>query len=212
MPSQQPGTEHSWWWKVAQHLDAAQLAAVNAVAHNVDDPAILLAFQDTLRQAQAILLEIFSVKGLLPQPVNHGLLPQVPSALPAAGSEAQLDPGSLNARGLPTVPSDLFIGAGMMIPPPPPPPSWAAPSLLPTEPSVQTEPTQPVPMEPVQTEPPQTEQVQTEQSVQMEPVQTELDVQLDAAATGPVSEAFPVVTSETSISTEGPNGVPPATS
>src|SRR5438552_1829184 len=66
-PGYRPGAESAWWWKVAEHLDAAQLATVNAVAHNVDDPTILLAFQDAVRQAQAILLEIFGAKGLLPQ-------------------------------------------------------------------------------------------------------------------------------------------------
>lgn len=59
------GSESMWWWKVAKHLDETQLALVNAIARNVDDPTLIHAFGDTVRQAQAVLLEIFRVKGLL---------------------------------------------------------------------------------------------------------------------------------------------------
>jgi hypothetical protein len=68
----QQGSESMWWWMVAKHLDETQHALVNAVARNVDDPTLLHAFGDTIRQAHAILLEIFHAKGLL----------QAPSAIP----------------------------------------------------------------------------------------------------------------------------------
>jgi hypothetical protein len=55
-----------WWWKVALHLDEAQLALSNAMAHNLDDQRPVFALQDRLREGQAILLEIFRMKGLLP--------------------------------------------------------------------------------------------------------------------------------------------------
>lgn len=64
-PGYQQGNESMWWWKVAKHLDETQLALVNAIARNVDDPTLPNAFGDTVRQAQAILLEIFHMKGLL---------------------------------------------------------------------------------------------------------------------------------------------------
>lgn len=60
------GGEKAWWWKIALHLDAAQLALTNAMVHNLDDPRPVQALQESLREGQAILLEIFRVKGLLP--------------------------------------------------------------------------------------------------------------------------------------------------
>jgi hypothetical protein len=71
----QQGSENMWWCMVAKHLDETQLALVNAIARNVDDPTLLHAFEDTVRQAQAILLEILHAKGLL----------QAPSAIPQPG-------------------------------------------------------------------------------------------------------------------------------
>jgi len=66
----QEGGEKAWWWKVALHLDEAQLALANAMAHNLDDPRPVFALQDKLREAQATLLEIFRAKGLLPRAPN----------------------------------------------------------------------------------------------------------------------------------------------
>jgi hypothetical protein len=65
-PGFNPADERAWWWKVAKHLDAAQLALVNAIAHNVDDPRPLQALQERLRESTAILLHILGVKGLMP--------------------------------------------------------------------------------------------------------------------------------------------------
>ena len=65
-PGFNPADERTWWWKVAKHLDDAQLALLNAIAHNVDDPRPLQDLQTRLREGQAILLYIFQVKGLLP--------------------------------------------------------------------------------------------------------------------------------------------------
>ena len=65
-PGFNPTDERTWWWKVAKHLDEAQLALLNAIAHNVDDPRPLQDLQARLREGQAILLYIFHAKGLLP--------------------------------------------------------------------------------------------------------------------------------------------------
>lgn len=65
-PGFNPADERTWWWKVAKHLDDAQLALLNAFAHNVDDPRPLQDLQARLREGQAILLYIFHAKGLLP--------------------------------------------------------------------------------------------------------------------------------------------------
>lgn len=82
-PVYQEGNERAWWWKVAKHLDEAQLASVNAMSHNLDDQTPVFAFQDKLREAQAILLEIFRWKGLLPV-VTNGTPEAPPEALPEA--------------------------------------------------------------------------------------------------------------------------------
>lgn len=73
----QQGGEPAWWWKVAMHLDQAQLALANAMAHNVDDPRLAHALYHRLREGQAILLDIFRAKGLLPTPSTP------PSEMPA---------------------------------------------------------------------------------------------------------------------------------
>lgn len=96
-PGNPPG-EALLWWKVAMHLDEAVLALPNAIAHNLDDQAMPLALQDRLREAQAILLEIFRAKHLLPDQV----------AAPPAGPSSQPSPP--------------------MPPMPPPPPPSAPPS------------------------------------------------------------------------------------
>lgn len=66
----QEGSEKMWWWKVAMHIDEAQQALSNAMAHNLDDQKPVFALQDRLREGQAILLDIFSAKGLLPVAPN----------------------------------------------------------------------------------------------------------------------------------------------
>lgn len=65
-PGYTPGGERDWWWKVADHLDKAVIASVNAMVHNVDAQDQVFKFQDKLREAQTILLQIFQSKGLLP--------------------------------------------------------------------------------------------------------------------------------------------------
>ena len=80
-PGYQEGSEPMWWWKVALHLDEAQLALSNAMAHNIDDPRPIHALHDRLREGQAILLEIFRSKGLLPGSTNGRIeapMPEMP--------------------------------------------------------------------------------------------------------------------------------------
>ena len=83
MPGYQEGGEPMWWWKAAMHLDEAQLSLTNAMAHNVDDPRLAHALYDRLREGQAILLEIFRAKGLLPAAANGRIevpMPEIPTA------------------------------------------------------------------------------------------------------------------------------------
>lgn len=63
------GNAGALWWKVALHLDEAQLSLANALAHNVDNLPNAFSLQDRLREAQALLLEIFRAKGLVPMSV-----------------------------------------------------------------------------------------------------------------------------------------------
>lgn len=95
-PGYQQGSESVWWWKVALHLDEAQLALTNAMAHNVEDSRLIHALHDRLRDGQAILLEIFHAKGLLsrstngttngmaPAPMHEMQIPSVPMPISAA--------------------------------------------------------------------------------------------------------------------------------
>ena len=76
------GNDRVAWWKVAMHLDEAQLALANAIAHNVDDPTAAIAVQERLREVQSILLEIFSAKGLLPAAANSAAHVPPPSVPP----------------------------------------------------------------------------------------------------------------------------------
>ena len=72
-PGYTPGGERDWWWKVADHLDKAVIASVNAMVHNVDAQDQVFKLQDKLREAQTILLQIFQAKGLLPgSPTPNG--------------------------------------------------------------------------------------------------------------------------------------------
>jgi len=112
-----PGEEGAQWWKVAHHLDEAQLASVNAMASNVDDPTIILAFQETIRQAQAILLEIFRVKGLLPAAIE-----------PPAVASAPIDPGSgVSMPPMPLSPMRMSMPPPMGMSMPAPPPGMSMP-------------------------------------------------------------------------------------
>jgi hypothetical protein len=70
------------WWKVALHIDEAQLSLVNAMALNVDDPRPIYALQEKIREAQAILLEIFGAKGLLPSAATRPEAPVPPPMVP----------------------------------------------------------------------------------------------------------------------------------
>lgn len=83
-PGYQQGNERVLWWKVAMHLDEAQLSLTNAIAHTVDDPTAALAVQECLRTAQAILLDVFSAKGLLPRATNGAVEAQPPAPPGAA--------------------------------------------------------------------------------------------------------------------------------
>jgi hypothetical protein len=95
-PGYQEGSEPMWWWKVAQHLDLAQAALANAMAHNLEDQTLVFALQDKLVEGQKILLEIFRGKGLL-SAVSNGLqgdehaMPS-PSNEPGAASDAAVMP------------------------------------------------------------------------------------------------------------------------
>ncbi len=82
-PGYQEGSERTWWWKVAQHLDEAQLALATVMAPNLDGPTPTLVLQDKIREAQAILLEIFRAKDLLPASANGAAeAPTAPKAEP----------------------------------------------------------------------------------------------------------------------------------
>lgn len=78
-PGYQPQRESLYWWKVALHLDEAQTALANAMAHNLDDQQPVFMLQDKLREGQALLLEIFRAKKLVPGPSgDHVAAPQAP--------------------------------------------------------------------------------------------------------------------------------------
>lgn len=82
-PGYHSGSEPMWWWKVAMHLDEAQRAFANAMAHNVDDPRPAHALYERIREGQAILLAIFRAKGLLPRSTNGKMEVPMPSPPPA---------------------------------------------------------------------------------------------------------------------------------
>jgi len=84
-PGYQAGSESLWWWKVALHLDEALLALANAMVHNLDDQRSVFVMQDRLREGQAILLEIFRVKGLLPGAPNGTTAVPMPPMPPMPG-------------------------------------------------------------------------------------------------------------------------------
>lgn len=115
-PGYQESSEPRWWWKVALHLDEAQLALANAMAHNVDDPRPAHALYHRLREGQAILLEIFRAKGLLPGSTNGKIeaqlsempMPPKPPGVPvptaAAGGETNVEQHPPIAAEEPAIP------------------------------------------------------------------------------------------------------------
>lgn len=108
-PGYQAGSEPMWWWKVAQHLDDAQLALSNAMAHNVDDPRPVQALYTRLREGQAILLDIFRMKGLLPAEPPAPVVPMPGGPMPGP------------MAGMPMPAMAGMPMAGMPMPPGPPP-------------------------------------------------------------------------------------------
>jgi hypothetical protein len=82
-PGYGESSESLWWWKVAQHLDEANGALVNAQVHNLDDQTMMLALQDKLREAQVILLAIFEMNGIVAVSVRAPV--QVASSEPLLG-------------------------------------------------------------------------------------------------------------------------------
>jgi len=119
-PGYQEGSEPMLWWKVARHLDAAQLALANAMAHNVDDPRPMQALYDRLREGQAILLEIFHAKGLLPGSSNGKAAappPGMPTGMPMPPEMSMLPgpsgmpmPGMPMAMPVPVMPMPMVVG------------------------------------------------------------------------------------------------------
>jgi hypothetical protein len=91
----QQGVERGWWWKVAMHLDEAQLAINKVLAYSIDDPTPVHMLHGKLRESQAFLLEIFRWKGMLPG--------SMPSA-PAAPAVVRLSP-----EHMPTVPMGVTV-------------------------------------------------------------------------------------------------------
>jgi hypothetical protein len=89
----QQGVERAWWWKVAMHLDEAQLATINVLPHNAEDPTPVYVLQGKLREVQAFLLEIFRWKGIAPS--ASGTLgahpPNMEGAHPPNMEGAQMD-------------------------------------------------------------------------------------------------------------------------
>lgn len=93
-PGYQQGSETQWWWRVAKGLDEAQLALSNAMTHNVDDPSAGQALYERLREGQAILLEIFRRKGLVPAVAPNGSAVSGPGAgMPMGGGPMSGGPG-----------------------------------------------------------------------------------------------------------------------
>lgn len=108
----QEGSERHWWWKVAQHVDEAQLALANAAAHNTGDPGPVILLQDRMREAQAILLHIFREKGLVPAATN--------------GAAANGANGAASHAADSVPPPSMSSAPPIEMPPPPPlPAGWS---------------------------------------------------------------------------------------
>ena len=108
-PGYNPANEPMWWWKVALHLDEAQAALANVMAHNADDPRLAHALYGRLREGQAILLEIFRMKGLLPGSPNGKIdvpMPEMPvPAVPAVPMPGVPVPTSIGGEAATAVPT-----------------------------------------------------------------------------------------------------------
>lgn len=132
-PGYQPGSEPVYWWKVAMHLDEASIALANAMAHNLDDQSSVFVLQDKLREAQALLLEIFRAKGLLPESTN-GASPLAPDepAVPEPDHVVEV------ATGVPVASVDLEatatpepeVPAPVLVTPPDPEVPVSAPAAV----------------------------------------------------------------------------------
>lgn len=97
---QQEGGEARWWWEVARHLDSAQIALINAMAHNLDDQTAVFALQDKLCEGQRLLFEIFRAKDLMPKMSGRGARwPQPGGAVPYVEMAADLRAAREDARG-----------------------------------------------------------------------------------------------------------------
>jgi len=110
-------------WKVALHLDEAQLALASALAHNVEDPGLIHGLYDRLREGQAILLEILRVKGLIPGSISGAAEAPLPSPPPPMPGMHGMPPGV--PPGVPMPPAPAMQGMpsmqGMPMPFDPPP-------------------------------------------------------------------------------------------
>src|SRR5680860_463824 len=106
-PGYQEGGELMSWWKVAMHLDEAQLAFANAMAHNVDDPRLAHALYDRLREGQAILLEIFRAKRLLPGAPMLGSPSGAP--MPGAPMSAPMPVAPMPVAPMPVAPMPVCL-------------------------------------------------------------------------------------------------------
>jgi hypothetical protein len=114
----QEGREKMWWWKVALHLDEAQLALANALAHNLDDQTPIFALQEKLRESQVILLDIFRAKGLLPSTTSPNGKIEVPvPTVPVMSEPAVPHQMIVDAEILDEAPPDVAVVATDAEPP-----------------------------------------------------------------------------------------------
>jgi len=142
-PGYQDGTEPMWWWKVALHLDEAQFALANAMAHNVDDPRHVQALYDRIREGQAVLLEIFRMKGLLPGSMNGRMaapmptMPTMPAPPPPDVTGAptmEAPPQPLTAEEATPIDAEQAVSSELEQPVAAPAPEQASVAALATEP------------------------------------------------------------------------------
>ena len=156
----QQGNERTWWMGVARQLLEVQRASASAIAHNIDDQARLLAFQEALRQAQVSLLEIFQAKGFL-GPAQSGAQAtrapfsaqsassfpaqstapfSAPNGIPAAAAPSPAQHGAfapMMAMSVPAVPEEVLAAAEYPLPDAPPAAPETIPWIEPVEPETQ---------------------------------------------------------------------------
>jgi hypothetical protein len=125
-----------WWWRVAHQIDLAHVALANAMAYNVDDPKLIHALEEKLREARATLFEIFKRKGLLPS--NMAATPPPPPVTASAPAPAPVAaPMATAPLPAPTAPpvAQAPVAAPVATPPlPSPPPVAPAPLFVPIVP------------------------------------------------------------------------------